>query len=355
MNWINFAFLTQKLVGDSSWKLTNKRIMVSSFLKDVEGEFTRDDLNTFYELGYHQYGKNSSAISHHIVQCILEHREKLELEKKQQQAQIEQQNLHHSDALGSARFASVEEVENSPYYADPEYFIKNKYSLHLGRLASPEHWGLGFKTSGHIMTIAPTRSGKGTSCIIPNLLLRTTSFVVFDPKDENHKIAGSAGLGKTYKIDPFTDPANSACINPLDAVATLDDARQIAELICPITSNSDGAYFEQEAQNYLTAVIYLVKQKQPKDNQTIGYIRHILTASTTTNELEQSREHLLDLPMLESEITACVRAQNNMDNLPQKTQAQIFSSLNQNMSIFDSPEIEHILSKSSFDWLDLKK
>jgi type IV secretion system protein VirD4 len=40
--------------------------------------------------------------------------------------------------------------------------------------------------SGHLLTVAPTRAGKGTGQIIPNLLRWTGSCIVIDVKGENY-------------------------------------------------------------------------------------------------------------------------------------------------------------------------
>ncbi|MCI5142939.1 MAG: transporter, partial [Candidatus Electrothrix sp. ATG1] len=42
------------------------------------------------------------------------------------------------------------------------------------------------KNEGHLLTVAPTRSGKGTGQIIPNLLRWEGSAIVIDIKGENY-------------------------------------------------------------------------------------------------------------------------------------------------------------------------
>ena len=44
----------------------------------------------------------------------------------------------------------------------------------------------------HLLTMAPTRTGKGVGTIIPNLLTADRSVICIDPKGENAKIAGRA-------------------------------------------------------------------------------------------------------------------------------------------------------------------
>src|SRR5262249_21643815 len=47
---------------------------------------------------------------------------------------------------------------------------------------------LRYEAEGHILTVAPTGSGKGVSAVIPNLLDYPGSVVVVDLKGENHAV-----------------------------------------------------------------------------------------------------------------------------------------------------------------------
>ncbi|MBR7559814.1 type IV secretory system conjugative DNA transfer family protein, partial [Mycobacterium tuberculosis] len=57
----------------------------------------------------------------------------------------------------------------------------------------------------HLLTMAPTRTGKGVGTIIPNLLTADRSVICIDPKGENAKIAGRARqqFGPVHVLDPF--------------------------------------------------------------------------------------------------------------------------------------------------------
>jgi type IV secretory pathway TraG/TraD family ATPase VirD4 len=79
--------------------------------------------------------------------------------------------------------------------------------------AKQETVPLFYTGSRHLLTVAPTRGGKGVSAIIPNLLMYPGSAFVIDPKGENARItaarrgAGDAGrkipgMGqKVYVVD----------------------------------------------------------------------------------------------------------------------------------------------------------
>jgi len=63
-----------------------------------------------------------------------------------------------------------------------------------------------FEGEGHLMTIAPTGSGKGTGCIIPTLLRHPGPVIVIDPKGENGDVTarrrGELGQ-KVVILDPL--------------------------------------------------------------------------------------------------------------------------------------------------------
>src|SRR5205823_9324867 len=86
---------------------------------------------------------------------------------------------------------------------------------------------------GHVLTVAPTRSGKGVSCVIPNLLDHPGSVLVTDPKGENYAVTarwrGAQGHA-VHALDPFDVVGGTASYNPMDLIDSAstdvaDDAR----------------------------------------------------------------------------------------------------------------------------------
>jgi type IV secretion system protein VirD4 len=121
-----------------------------------------------------------------------------------------------STAFGSAEWATVDELRRGQ--------LVGANGLRLGgfterihsetQTEEPSH-ALRYAGDRHLLTVAPTRSGKGASAIIPNLLTYVGSAVVIDPKGENAMITAARrgkgdsgrsinGLGQSvHVVDPW--------------------------------------------------------------------------------------------------------------------------------------------------------
>jgi type IV secretion system protein VirD4 len=122
----------------------------------------------------------------------------------------------------------------------------------------------------HILTIGPTRSGKGRRLLAPELIHDTDrAIIVVDPKGELAKWTAThrAQFGPVYAIDPFgvldSEPRlslPSAGYNPMRwlqpaSESFVDDCTVIAEAITPVESQRDGAHWEQGAQEIVAGLI----------------------------------------------------------------------------------------------------
>jgi type IV secretion system protein VirD4 len=140
---------------------------------------------------------------------------------------------------------------------------------------------LRYAGEGHVVTIAPTRTGKGVSAVIPNLLLYPGSIVVTDPKGENYAVTAARrrSLGsRVLAYDPFGVIAASedrARYNPLDQVENVDDARLVADMLV-IPDGRAEPFWEEEARAVLVGLIlFCIDQPRP----SLGLVRSWLTLS----------------------------------------------------------------------------
>jgi type IV secretion system protein VirD4 len=133
---------------------------------------------------------------------------------------------------------------------------------------------LGLDDDRHFVTIAGSRSGKGTSSIIPNLCLYPGSIVCLDPKGENADLtAARRGAGHEYceglqqevfVLDPFGVAKKvpddlRAGFNPLavldpDSDSVVEDAALLADgLIVP--GSTKDPHWDESARAFIKGLI----------------------------------------------------------------------------------------------------
>ncbi len=123
---------------------------------------------------------------------------------------------------GAARFARESEIKRHGF--------RSRDGIVLGRKRGRF---LTFGGSEHVIVEAPTRSGKGTGIVIPNLLTWAGSVVVLDVKRENYD--ASAGFRShygqaVYLFNPTDREGRTARYNPLAYIDRNDPDDVIIEL-----------------------------------------------------------------------------------------------------------------------------
>jgi len=181
------------------------------------------------------------------------------------------------DVMGSARWATRRETASLA--VQPGGLLIGREPTRPGRL-------LRYAGQVHLLTIAPTRAGKGVGTILPNLLTTDRSILCIDPKGENAAIAAHARarFGPVHVLDPFgvTALPGSAC-NPLDRVlAFAPDAAEDAALLADalVTDPPDQvteAHWNEEAKALLTGLLLFIAAKEVPERRNLATLRELLT------------------------------------------------------------------------------
>ena len=167
---------------------------------------------------------------------------------------------------GRARFAGMVEEGQSLY--EPGKGIFYGYSLH------PPYRQVGSSEDKHMLTFAGSRSGKGASAIIPNLLLWESSVLCIDPKGTNTYVTAQRRrkMGQAvYVLDPFdVTKEPKASFNPLDildpdSLTIVEDIKMIARSIVVEEEGKDG-HFSDSARDIIG-----------------GFIGHVITSGKFRN------------------------------------------------------------------------
>jgi len=119
------------------------------------------------------------------------------------------------------------------------------------------------------MAAAGTRSGKGTSLVIPNLLTDPDSVVVEDIKEENYLYTSGyrrACGHETYLWAPFSEDGRSHAYNPLEYIqrrapyTRVGDVMTIGEHLYPSNVDARLKYWNDNARNlFIGIVLYLLE------------------------------------------------------------------------------------------------
>ncbi|MFV1439545.1 type IV secretory system conjugative DNA transfer family protein [Phaeobacter sp. JH60H1] len=256
------------------------------------------------------------------------------------------------DSHGSARFANRKELkklERGKGQEDRGLLIGR--NPHTGRL-------LRYDGPAHLITLAPTRAGKGVGTVIPNLLAAERSVLVIDPKGENARIAGEARrrFGTVHVLDPFeVSGMPSAAYNPLDRLTpdSLDLGEDAASLTEALVMDPPGqvteAHWNEEAKAILGGLIMFCVCHEDRDRRTLATVREYLTLPP------EKLRALLEL-MQDSDAAGglIARAANRFLGKADREAASVLSNAQRHTHFLDSPRIARCLAHSDFAFSDLR-
>lgn len=287
-----------------------------------------------------------------------DHRGILERAERARRAQKERDNLLTSPPPihGSGRWADEQEMGS---YLQGRDALDNPRSIVLGTFQGQRgprffHWD----EEGHLLTIAPTRSGKGVTAIIPNLLRYKGSAVVLDPKGELYATTSKwrrENVGPVYRLAPFddgTNPSTAAFLrngyNPLTRVRSQSDARALADLMFPADPRA-SAFFIEDAVAFVTATILYVKKKCPEPLRHLGTVRRFLATP-----LDEFRA-MAALMARQDDMPSVQEAANNVLGKDRgKALPTLRDTLNAKLSLWSDDGIYRTCSQHDFDFEDLK-
>lgn len=266
--------------------------------------------------------------------------------------------LRKPTTLGSAEWADIDHIENNGLTKPTGFYLGYFPRTPKRRGETPPPAVLRYSGKRHLLTVAPTRAGKGVSSIVPNILTYPGSIFVIDPKGENADIS----LPARYKISPYyyvVDPwglvgrAKAARFNPLDWLDASDvDINENAMIIADsLVVKSDGGknlFWEEEAKALLMGLIlYVATDRDEQDTRHLGRVRDLLMLDGQELKNLFMRMSFSDNPIVASSGARALQKEAELlSNVLATTQAQTH--------FLDSPRIRESLSASDFRFEDLK-
>lgn len=309
------------------------------------------------------FGKSSSSwsgvdlgikLGSAINKTIAGHRQRKQVEEELQRERERQHELlkNPPPIHGSARWATAEDLGRRGVLK-PSSAFDDPSSLLLGAWRDPDvgdaiagqlHWN----GEGHLLTVAPTRSGKSTTTIVPNLVRYKGSCVVFDPKGELYRETATwrrENVGPVYRIAPFE--ANTDAFNPLETMTSPSDARTLADQIMPFDPKAQD-FFRKDAISILAALIVYVAEHAPPGLKNLTEVRKITSqpVSVFRGVIENMAESAI--PMVAN------AAQIVLDKDKDKAIPSLRDTLNTELSLWDDPGVTKATSTNQVDFRSLK-
>ncbi|MFK0167039.1 type IV secretory system conjugative DNA transfer family protein [Rhizobium sp. NPDC090279] len=253
-----------------------------------------------------------------------------------------------NDTHGSARFATDKEVAPLSQSGSGLLIGRNGKTRELMRYDGP----------AHLLTMAPTRTGKGVGTIIPNLLTADRSVICIDPKGENARISGRArqSFGPVHVLDPFgVTGTPSAAFNPLDTLDAdgLDVAEDASTLADALVFDEPGmagdAHWNEEAKALIAGLILKIVTVESPRRRHLGSLREYLTLAPDSfaGLLRRMQEN-------DGANGLIARAANRHLGKSDREAAGVLSAAQRHTHFLDSPRMTAVLNRSDFRFADLK-
>lgn len=236
---------------------------------------------------------------------------------------------------------------------------------------------IGWAGDGHILTVAPTRSGKGVGLVVPNLLHYPGSVIVMDPKGENYAITHRYRrdvLGQQIIcLDPFhVVEEYSDSINPFEGIVNyskpvstyleqnpelLDEANLIADALIMRGPEEKDPHWNDKCRTLLKGMVLAVMCGMgPRRVRHLSEVRALLTGSR-----DDFDRLLVDMEFNKEALDGLLsRASLEIQAMGSEELKNVISYALKNTEFLDSHLIQHALGDpqerymGSFNLRDLK-
>jgi type IV secretion system protein VirD4 len=237
--------------------------------------------------------------------------------------------------------------------------------LILGRkLGGSGHDGIGFTSrarseekelitysgDGHIITFAPTGTGKTSGPVICNARIHPGQIIVVDPKGEVYRATADArrAMGQEVHVLDLRDGGLPGSLNPLDLATRCGTdpaaiARSFAAEIIERSGEERDRFWNDTAENFTTGgVTWLLAHKPPKERKI----------STLFDLLTDDASYQLACILDDKKVTnRTVRsAFSSFLDLPEReTRPSVLGTVLTHLRLFDSDLTRRLTDSTSFD------
>jgi type IV secretion system protein VirD4 len=268
---------------------------------------------------------------------------------------------------GDARWAKARDIRRAGLFSDSG-IILGRYKKRY--LTLPGQTG--------VILAAPPRSGKGVSCVIPNLLNWPGSVLVLDIKKENWALtAGYRSLfSEVYLFDPFSADGRTARWNPFTYVAEhpylrIDDVQRIAAMLYQESPGTDPFWIKSARALFVGIALYLFERRDyeraynkdlahkdpiPEVPVTIGEVLRQALASDEEGFSKHWKRIIEGWAALGKPLSPqCVSLIMDVVDLATQTASSVRKTFTSQLDLWLNPLLDLATSASDFDLRDLRK
>lgn len=272
---------------------------------------------------------------------------------------------------GSARWASRADIEAAGLLPRRTFWQRlrgrpgqDTAGVYIGAWTDPAGTLHYLRHNGpeHILTYAPTRSGKGVGLVIPTLLSWPHSAIITDLKGELW--AMTAGWRQQYahnRVIRFEPACRQGCAawNPLDEIrlnseCEVGDVQNLATLIVDPDGAGLESHWQKTSQALLVGLILhlLYKARREGSNATLPALDALL--SDPQRELRDLWKEMLTYPHRQGKTHPAVSsAALDMLQRPAEEAGSVLSTVKSCLSLYRDPVVAHNVSRSEFRIKDL--
>lgn len=254
--------------------------------------------------------------------------------------------------FGDAKWATERDIKDAGLFSKDGIMV-GEISGSIGM--KKKYLVLGGAT--HVLMSAPTRSGKGVSIVVPNMLTWRDSVVVLDLKQENWDMTAgfrSAHGNKCYLLNFAPKNYKTHRWNPLYYVSSdksfrINDVQKIGQMLFPNQQNEAPIWQASSRSLWLGLVLYLFESEDLP--VTLGEVlRQITMGDERLAEIIEARQQSAN-PLSDQ----CYLALQEYLDTPEKTRGSIRKSFTSALELFYNPVIDAATAGNDFDLRKLRK
>lgn len=254
----------------------------------------------------------------------------------------------HQHLHGSAKFAEKDELKDMGLLNDSGVYVGAFKDPKKDKIIYLRHNG-----PEHILTFAPTRSGKGIGLVLPTLLSWEESAFILDIKGENWAL--TSGWRSKYannrciRFDPSNpDPTLCDSFNPLEEIRIgtqyeVGDSQNLALMLVDPLGKGLNDHWSKTAFALLTGVILY----EALMSQDTGDISNLTKLAYRLSDPEKPSDELWD-DMCAYKNPVVAASGRDMIDRPEEERGSVLSTAKSFLSLYIDPVVSKNVAKSTF-------